>query len=145
MKKLLLVMLTATALAACGRQEKLTLEQALLEKMQADTDLKDYKIDPKDMTGCVLEEIAQSLPVMPVDTHRGAYFEAYATFITASDPLKAIDDAVPLFGTVQAARKAAMSVTDHVINCMGRLIDQSGPEEKDAASAVAPAQTKPAS
>lgn len=130
MKKLLLAMLAATALTGCGRQEKLTLEQALLEKMQADTDLKDYKIAPEDMTGCVMEEIAQSLPVLPVDTRRGAFFDAYAQFITATNPLKAIEDAAPLFGSVAEARKAAMSVTDHIMSCMGRLLDQNPPEER---------------
>lgn len=145
MKKLLLVMLAATLLSACGRQEKLTLEQALLEKMQADSDLKDYKIDPKDMTGCVLDEIAQSLPVMPVDSQRGAYFDAYAKFITANNPMQAINDAVPLFGSVQASRKAAMNVTEFVISCMGRLMDKYGPEERDPAQPRAvPTKPQPA-
>lgn len=138
MKKLVFALLAAAALTGCGRQEKLTLEQALLAKMEADSDLKDYKIDPKDMTGCVLEEIAQSLPVMPVDTRRGTYYEAYAKFLTITNPQeaqKAIDDAVPLFGSVKEARKAAFSITEHIVSCMGRLTDQNQPEERPAAPA----------
>ncbi|TAN49662.1 MAG: hypothetical protein EPN21_11105 [Methylococcaceae bacterium] len=138
MKKLLIAMLVASALSACGRQEKLTLEQALLEKLQADSDLKDYKIDPKDMTGCVIEEISKSLPVMPMDNQRGLYFEAYAKFVTATDPTKAIQDAVPLFGSVKDARVAALSITDHIMYCMERLVDQRQPAEEERPAPAAP-------
>lgn len=140
MKKLLIAMLVASALSACGRQEKLTLEQALLEKLQADSDLKDYKIDPKDMTDCVVAEIAQSLPVLPMDPQRGAFFQAYASFVSSTNPLKAIDDATPLFGSKQEARKAALSVTEHIMSCMGRLLEPNSAEESESAT---PPKTEP--
>lgn len=144
MKKLLIAMLAATALIACGRQEKLTLEQALLEKMQADSDLKDYKIDPQEMTECVIAEISKSLPVMPLDNQRGLYFEAYAKFVSATNPTKAIEDAVPLFGSIKEARVAALSITDHIMYCMERLMDQRQPAEEDRPATPAPAAPQPA-
>lgn len=145
MKKLLFAMLAASALTGCGRQEKLTLEQALLAKMEADSDLKDYKIDPQEMAACVLNEIADSLPVMAVDTRRGAYYDAYAKFLTITTPQeakKAIDEATPLFGTPQDARKAAFSITDHVMTCMGQFTDRTAPPERE--TQAAPEKEKPA-
>jgi hypothetical protein len=144
MKKLLLALLASAALAGCGRQERLSLEEALLEKMRADSELKDYKISPEDMTACVVEEISSNLPVLAVDVRRGAYFEAYAKFISATNPLKAIEEEAQLFGSVAEARKAAMGVTDHIMTCMGRLIDQRQPEERPSAAPAAPAPAAPA-
>ena len=51
MKKLLLISLAAILLPACADRNQF--EQAILEKMQKEQDLKDYKITPEYMTKCV--------------------------------------------------------------------------------------------
>jgi predicted small lipoprotein YifL len=151
MKKLLLVLAALLTLAACGQKEKVSLEEALLTSLKNDQDLKDYNLDPQEVADCTLEAISDSLPVMPTDPRRAQYFEAYALFLSApsspQDAHKMIEGQKELFGSVQAARQAAMSVTDHIMTCMGLLIaardteGQNGPAQHprdDAAAAPAP-------
>lgn len=153
MKKLLLVIAALLTLAACGQKEKISLEEALLTSLKNDQDLKDYNLDPQEVANCTLDAISDSLPVMPTDPRRAQYFEAYALFLSApSSPENAhkmIEGQKELFGSIQAARQAAMSVTDHIMTCMGLLIAARDPEGQkgpaaqhptdDAAAASAPA------
>lgn len=142
MKKLLLVFTTLLTLAACGQQEKLTLEEALLASLKNDQDLKDYKLDPQEVADCAMESISDSLPIMPTDPRRAQYFEAYAQFLSSpSSPEEAhrmVEGQKELFGSVQAARQAALSVTDHIMTCMGLLIAARTPEDKGESAPPTP-------
>ena len=132
----------AALLTACGGEQKQTLEQALVAKLQNDSDLKDYKLAPQDVAKCVLEEISNSLPVFPGDPRRGEYFDAYAKFLSADSSAaaqQALDNAAKLFGSVKEARKAAVGVTDFIISCMGELVETK-PLPGDSAPPQQPAQ-----
>jgi hypothetical protein len=145
MKKSLLVFAALLTLAACGQKEKLGLEETLLAQLKEDQDLKDYQLDPKEVADCTLEAISDSLPVMPTDPRRAQYFEAYAQFLrtpsSAEEAHKLIEGQKELFGSVQAARQAALSVTDHIMSCMGLLIAARDPEEKGKSAEPTPMNT----
>ena len=60
MKKILLISLSALLLPACA--DKNQYEQAVLEQMQKEADIKDYKITPEFMTKCVVDTTSQNMP-----------------------------------------------------------------------------------
>lgn len=132
MKTVMTVIFAACLLSACGGgKEQLDLKAALIAKLQEDSDLKDYKLNPADVADCVVQAIADTLPGFTGDPRRKTYFEAYATFVsakTSADADKAIETYKDLFGSVKQARAAALSVTDHIMGCMGANIEQRGEE-----------------
>jgi len=132
MKKILVSLLVAMVLTACQQtQEQLDLKAALVNKLKDDSDLKDYKIDPKDLAECVFNEIAENAPGIPGDVKRNRYFEAFTKFITVSSPSdaeKAVKDYQDLFGGVHETHQAATSVTDHIMSCMGGAVDAAKPQ-----------------
>jgi hypothetical protein len=127
MKKMLLAILAALLLTACGTSKEQTdLKTVLIAKFQEDPDLKDYKIDPADMAGCVMEGIADDAPPVPGDPKRARYFEAFAKFVGAKSPAdleNAAKEYQDLFGGVKEAHAAANSVVDRTMTCMGGAID----------------------
>lgn len=127
MKNMLLALLAAVFLSACGTSKEQTdLKSVLTAKFAEDPDLKDYKIDPADMAGCVLEAIAGDAPPVPGDPKRARYFEAFAKFVGAKSPSdleNAAKEYQDLFGGVKQAHNAANSVVDHTMTCMGGAID----------------------
>jgi hypothetical protein len=126
MKRMTVVLLLAASLGACDSKERLGLKEALVEKLQDDSDLKDYKLEPAKIADCVVSEISKGLPGFPGDPRRDVYFDAYARFVAVQSPSEA-DAAVnkyqSAFGSVPAARQAAMSVTEHIMSCMGQFFE----------------------
>ena len=132
MKKVLLCFIIALAITACQKsKEQMGLKEALVAKLQNDSDLKDYKIEPAEMAECVYQQIADNAPGMPGDPKRPRYFEAYTKFVAVGSPGdadRAIKEYQDVFGDVKAATNAAMSVTDSIMSCMGSAIDARRPE-----------------
>ena len=60
MKKVLIISLSALLLPACA--DKNQFEQAVLEQMEKEVDIKDYKIAPEYMTKCVVEKSSLNMP-----------------------------------------------------------------------------------
>lgn len=134
MKKIVWLFGLTVALSGCGGEGKKSLEQALLDKMKSDTDISDYKLDPQQMADCMLDKITDSLPLSAAGPSRSEFFDTYARFLTTSNPgdgQKVIDDAAKLFGSVQEARKAALSITEHEMDCISTLVSMQEPAEKD--------------
>jgi hypothetical protein len=131
MKNILLPLLVALALTACQQSpQQIGLREALTEKLKQDSDLKDYKIDPAQLAECVYKEIEDTAPGIPGDPKRDRYFEAFTKFVAVGAPgeaEKAITDYKDLFGGVQEARQAALSVTDMIMGCMGGAVDAQAP------------------
>jgi hypothetical protein len=94
-----------------------------------------------------MKNIADSIPGIPGDPKRARYFEAYTKFVTISSPedaRKAREDYKDLFGgSIKDANAAAMSITDHVMSCMGIAIEQRGDGEESKDDAPAPAAAAP--
>lgn len=131
MKKALSILMVAAALFLTGCDRgKSGLEQALAENFRDDQDMKDYKIDPDEMAACVADEISSAIPGLPGAPQRKAYFEAYTKMIKVTannqDPQQVLEENKEVFGSVRKARKAAFSVTAHILDCMGKLVEQGG-------------------
>lgn len=147
MKNLLLTLLAATALTACGGEGKKSLEQALLDKMKSDTDVSDYKLDPQQMADCMLDKITDSLPLSATGPSRSDFFDTYAKFLTVSSPVdaqKSIDDAAKVFGSPQEARKAALSIAEHEMDCISTLVSMQEPSEREKEEEAAGEPAEPA-
>lgn len=135
MKNLLIVFLTAFLLIGCTSKEKTSLKEALVAKFKDDADLKDYKLDPETMADCVVGEISDSLPGFAGDPRREQFFEAFVHFANTKSPAdaeKAVTDYQQLFGSVKEARHAALSITDHVMTCMGKAVAMAGEDQHEA-------------
>lgn len=133
MKKIIMAALTAAMLSACSAgPEQVSLKEALVSKLKDDPDLKDYKIEPAEVADCVVKAITDSLPGFPGDPKRAKFYEAYAKFVAVKSPgdaESATNEYKDLFGSVIQAREAAVSVTDHIMGCMGIAIEQHAGEE----------------
>jgi hypothetical protein len=129
-KPLSILMVAATLLLAGCDRGKTELEQALAENFRGDQDLKDYKIDPDDMAECVADEISSAIPGLPGAPQRKAYFEAYTKMVKVTanneDPRQVLEENKEVFGSVRKAREAAFGVTAHILDCMGKLVEQQG-------------------
>ena len=154
MKKLIVLFLAALVLSACAKKEKTGLKDVLTQRFSEDQDLKDYKLDPADVADCVIDEIASTLPGFAGDPRRDEYFKAYEKFFnvkSAADAESSVNEFERLFGTRQKAREAALGITDHIMTCMGKAIEnaptdghRAQPPEPSYAKSPNPAPTAPA-
>jgi len=92
--------------------------------------------------------------VLPAISRRDEYFKAYEKFFnvkSATDAEASINEFERLFGSRQKAREAALGITDHIMTCMGKAIENAPtdghraqpaetPEVQSPAPAVAPAK-----
>lgn len=148
MKKLIVLVLVTLSLVACGKKEKTGLRDVLIERFSQDQDLKDYNLDPAGVADCVVDEISTSLPGFAGDPRREEFFKAYERFFavkSAQDADNSIKEFEMLFGSRQKAREAALGITDHIMTCMGKAIENAPSdghrvreEKSDAKSSVIP-------
>jgi PBP1b-binding outer membrane lipoprotein LpoB len=133
MKKLLLISLSALLLPACA--DKNQYEQAVLEQMQKEQDIKDYKITPEYMTKCVVEKTAQNMPgIFPLDPNRLTAYRNYSkmlTLTTSADPKKAIEELRNDFGSAQALSDAHNNYTESLMECYSAVISESEESVKE--------------
>lgn len=126
MKKLLLILFFGIFLSGCSFEEKNQFEQAVLEQMQEDPDLKDYKIDPERMTKCVVDVTSKKMPGwFPWDPKRGPYYIGYSKLISVSkseDPKKAIEEATEIFGSAKEVMQARMNYSQSVMDCLTSMV-----------------------
>lgn len=141
MKKLIVLLVAALAFTACAKKEKTGLKDVLIQRFSEDQDLKDYKLDPADVADCVIDEISSTLPGFAGDPRRDEYFKAYEKFFdvkSATDAEASINEFERLFGSRQKAREAALGITDHIMTCMGKAIENAPTDGHRAQPAEAP-------
>lgn len=128
--KLLLVFLLATTLAGCSEQD--AFEQAVLEQMQNEKDIKDYNIDPQLMTACVVSETSAKMPGLNgLDPIRRQAFIDYTAMLKLSkskDPAKTLEDLRKMFGSPKGLADAHSNYSEAVVNCLSNLVSKSEEE-----------------
>ncbi len=133
MKKFILFGLSILSLTGCA--DKQQYEQAVLEQMQTEKDIKDYHIDPQHMTDCVVDLSSKNMPgVFPVDPARLTAYRNYTKMLTlnkAEDPAKTLEELRTSFGSPQALADAHSNYTESMMNCMSAIIMESEEAEKE--------------
>ena len=136
MKKLLLISLTALLLPACA--DKNQYEQAVLEQMQKEQDLKDYKITPEYMTKCVVETTSQNMPgIFALDPKRLTAYRNYTKMLTLSnstDPKKTLEELRTDFGSPKELAEAHHNYTESLVECYSVVISKSEEAAKEDAA-----------
>lgn len=145
MKKFFLISFSVLLLAGCS--EKKAYEQALLERIQKEQDVKDYKISPEAMAKCVFDTTSTNMPgFFTYDPYRRLTYERYAKMLNADkapDPKKAFEELNTLFGTPKKLAEAHSNYTESVMECYSLITDTRADEVPPAApeTAVEPAPT----
>ncbi len=120
MKKLLLICAAALLMTACT--DKNNYEEAVLAQMISDQDIKDYNIDPEEMTECVVDVTAKKMPGMfPLDPDRMIAYQLYTKMVsmsTATDKKKIFDELRSSFGSAIELRDAHSNYTDSLMTCI---------------------------
>ena len=133
MKKLLLISLSALLLPACA--DKNQYEQAVLEQMQKEQDIKDYKITPEYMTKCVVDSTSQNMPgLFAFDPKRLMAYRNYTKMLTLSnstDPKKTLEELRTDFGSAKDLADAHTNYTESVMNCLSAVIMKSEDAAKE--------------
>ncbi len=130
MKKLLLICTATLFLTACA--DKANYEAAILKEMQAEKDVKDYKLDPEDMAACVLETSSKKMPgIFPLDPDRLSSYQKYTKMLsmrTLDDKQKMLEELRTLFGSPKELAAAHSNYTISVMDCFAGVIKKSEPE-----------------
>lgn len=133
MKKLLLISLSALLLPACA--DKNQYEQAVLEQMQKEADIKDYKITPEYMTKCVVDTTTQNMPgIFAFDPTRLTAYRNYAKMLTLSksaDPKKTMEELRVEFGSAKDLTEAQANYTESLMECYSAVIAESEKAAKE--------------
>ncbi|MEN8261764.1 MAG: hypothetical protein ABFS02_14565 [Pseudomonadota bacterium] len=127
MKKALFLSLCALLLTGCN-EEKTAFETAVLENMQKDTDLKDYKIDPEYMASCVIDMTAGNMPgLTSFDPRRAPYYDAYTKLINmnhSQTPEATLTETAKVFGSQKEAMKAYLGYSQSVMSCISTIVSE---------------------
>lgn len=133
MKKQLLIILCALLLTACADKNKY--QEAVLEKMQKEQDIKDYKISPEDMTACVVAQTSERMPgIFALDPERLTAYRNYARMLNAEsvkDPKAELEQLRKDFGSPQALTEAHAIYTESVVECYSVAVSKGEDDVKD--------------
>ncbi|MGZ8158022.1 MAG: hypothetical protein ACXWT1_02680 [Methylobacter sp.] len=133
MKKLLLISLSVLLLPACA--DKNQYEQTVLEQMQLEKDIKDYKLSPERMAKCVVDTTSNNMPgVFALDPKRLTAYRNYTKMLTLSsskDPKKTLEELRADFGSAKDLAEAHSNYTESLMDCLSALIGESEEPTKD--------------
>jgi hypothetical protein len=132
MNKLLLISLSALLLPACA--DKKQYEQAVLEQMQNEQDIKDYKIAPEHMAKCVIETTSVNMPgLVGVDPKRMTAYRNYAKMLNLSkseDPKKTMAELRNDFGGAKELSEAHANYTESLMGCYTAVLAETEEPKK---------------
>jgi hypothetical protein len=133
MKKLLLISLSALLLPACS--DKNQFEQTVLEQMQQEKDIKDYKLSPERMAKCVVDTVSNNMPgIFALDPKRLMAYRSYTKMLTLSsskDPKKTLEELRTDFGSPKELAEAHANYTESQMDCLSALIGESESAAKE--------------
>lgn len=121
--------MSIVALAGCS--EKTEYEQAVLEQMRKEKDIKDYNIDPDEMVQCVVMTSSKEMSgLIPIDPQRKQAYINYTRMLKlneSEDPKKTLDELRKDFGSPKALAEAHANYAESVVECLSGLV--TGAEE----------------
>ena len=133
MKKNILLALSILLLTACA--EKHQYEQTVREQMLADQDIKDYHLDPEEMTQCVVDTSSKKMPgLFAFEPRRKPYYIGYSKMLElkkSEDPKKVLTELSELFGSPQEVAKAHENYAESVFFCIQSLVSETEKEQKE--------------
>ncbi|PPD22292.1 MAG: hypothetical protein CTY17_10840 [Methylomonas sp.] len=113
-------------LAGCA--EKDAYERAVLQQMQNEKDIKDYKIDPQIMTACVVSETSSRMPglnaIDPIRRQALKNYTAMLELTKSSEPTKTLEELRTAFGSPQGLADAHAIYAEAVVNCLSNLVSK---------------------
>lgn len=131
MQKILFLTIAALFLPGCA--EKSQYEQTVLEQMQQDQDIKDYKLSPETMAQCVVDLSSSKMPgIFAYDPKRLVAYRNYSKMLTlnkAEHPEQVLAELRNDFGSPKGLAEAHNNYTESVLNCIASLLAETGPEE----------------
>jgi hypothetical protein len=140
MKKILLICISALLLPACA--DKQQYEQAVLANMETDQDIKDYNIDPEDMSDCVVEISSKDMPgAFNYDPERMTSYQNYAKMLSmniVADKKKMLDELRSLFGSPKALAEAHRNYAESVMECLSIIEQRAEAEDETEEQAEKP-------
>lgn len=123
MKKILLIIAVVSLVGCAERNEY---EEAVLERMKTDQDIKDYKIDPEIMTKCVVATSSKKMPgIVPIDPMRREAYKNYVKMIQldkSNDPKALLDELRTVFGSPKGLAEAHSNYSESVVECVSGLV-----------------------
>lgn len=132
MNKLLLISLSALLLSACA--DKKQYEQAVLEQLQKEQDVKDYKIAPERITQCVVDTTSSKMPgAFNLDPKRMTAFRNYAKMLNltkSEDPKKTLEELRNDFGGAKELSDAHTNYTESVMSCFEAMLAETESAKK---------------
>jgi hypothetical protein len=133
MNKLLLISLSALLLSACA--DKKQYEQAVLEQMQKEQDIKDYKIAPEHMAKCVVDTTSPNMPgAFGLDPKRMTAYRNYAKMLNLSnseDPKKTLEELRNDFGSPKELSEAHANYTESLMSCYTAILAETEVPKKE--------------
>jgi hypothetical protein len=132
MKKPAFIFFCVLFLSACADKENY--QKAVLEEMQAEQDVKDYKIDPEYISKCIVESSAKKMPgSFPFDPTRLTAYRNYTkmlTLKTSKDPKKTMIELHSAFGSAEAFADAHSNYTESVVECISAVSTEAERDQK---------------
>lgn len=124
MKKTILILCCVLFLSACADKENY--QKAVLEQMQTEQDVKDYKIDPEYIAKCIVDTSTPKMPgLFPFDPARLTAYRNYVKMLTltkSKDPKKVMDELRTAFGSAKALADAHSNYTESVMECISAVL-----------------------
>ena len=137
MNKLLLILLATSFLTAC--EDKKLYEQAVLEQMEKEQDIKDYKIDPTYIAKCVVDTSSPNMPgAFGLDPKRMLAYRNYAKMLNlhkSADPKKTLEELRKDFGDAKGLSEARANYDESFLNCYTAVISETEVPKKESAPA----------
>lgn len=134
MKKILLTCFGFATLFLTACADKEAYEQAVLAEMTAEQDVKDYKLDPGEMTKCVVDHTAEKMPgLFPFDPDRLMTYQNYTKMLsmnTVEDKKKAFEELRTVFGSPKALADAHGNYTQSIMDCITAILAQTEDKEE---------------
>jgi hypothetical protein len=119
MKKVL-ILIAAVMVVGCA--EKAEYEQAVLQQVKKDNDIKDYNIEPKIMVDCVVQTSSKNMSgLLPFDPARRQAYKNYSKMLRlneSEDPQKTMTELREAFGSPKALAEAHANFAESVLECM---------------------------